>query len=163
MNLCLNCQQHTNNPKFCSKSCAAKHNNKVFPKRSTEPQNKCVICGKKCSRRKKSDKPKHCKSCSIQSRCVDYGNKTTKKDSVGSSSSYASKHRYEKIRQHGKRLATMFGWKTDCCEKCGYDKHTELCHVKPISSFSDDTLLSEINSRKNIAFLCPNCHWELDH
>lgn len=50
-----------------------------------------------------------------------------------------------------------------CCSKCGYDKHFEVCHIKPISSFSDDTLLSEINDISNIIALCPNCHWEFDN
>ena len=42
-------------------------------------------------------------------------------------------------------------------------KHVELCHIKPIASFKDSALLSEVNSKNNIVQLCPNCHWELDH
>ena len=49
------------------------------------------------------------------------------------------------------------------CEHCGYSKHVEVCHIKPISSFSDDSLVSEVNDRSNIKILCPNCHWEFDH
>ena len=49
------------------------------------------------------------------------------------------------------------------CSKCGYDKHVEICHIKSISSFSDETLLSTINHGSNIIALCPNCHWELDN
>ena len=49
------------------------------------------------------------------------------------------------------------------CEKCGYNKHVEVCHIKPISSFSNDTKVSDINDRSNILILCPNCHWEFDH
>lgn len=161
-NKCQTCDSRTNNPRFCSKSCAAKHNNKIFPKRSIEAQNKCTTCGKRCSRGKEFSNTQYCKSCSAQHRCIEYGNTTTKKDCIKSSSHYASKHRYEKIRQHGKRLADILGWRSSCCEKCGYAKHTELCHIKPIASFTDETLLSEINSRQNISFLCPNCHWELD-
>ena len=48
------------------------------------------------------------------------------------------------------------------CQFCGYDKHVELCHIKSIASFSENTLLQEINSEKNVLFLCPNCHWEFD-
>lgn len=32
---CLQCNKTTNNPKFCSKSCAAKFNNVKYPKRTT--------------------------------------------------------------------------------------------------------------------------------
>lgn len=163
MPLCLNCQINTNNPKFCSKSCAAKINNKISPKRKIEPQNKCLLCQKRCSRIQKSKKTQYCKDCSDKNRCVEYGKKITKKQSIKTSTSYASKHRYEKIRQHAKRLASILDWETTSCQKCGYNKHTELCHIKSIASFTEDTLLSEINSKENICFLCPNCHWELDN
>ena len=49
------------------------------------------------------------------------------------------------------------------CERCGYTKHVELCHVKAISSFPNNTKLYEINNRKNLIVLCRNCHWEFDH
>ena len=49
------------------------------------------------------------------------------------------------------------------CQICGYEKHVEICHIKPISSFSEETLLEKINAKDNIIGLCPNCHWELDH
>lgn len=39
---CLTCNQETNNPKFCSRSCAAKHNNKLHPKR--KPEGNCKLC-----------------------------------------------------------------------------------------------------------------------
>src|SRR5439155_15038422 len=48
------------------------------------------------------------------------------------------------------------------CIICGYDKHFEVCHKKPINSFSSNTLLSEVNSLDNLIALCPNHHWEFD-
>lgn len=36
MNICLNCGKHTNNNKFCSKSCAAIYNNKLRKPRTLE-------------------------------------------------------------------------------------------------------------------------------
>jgi hypothetical protein len=163
MNQCLNCTQNTKNPKFCSCSCAAKFNNKSKPKRKIESQNKCLDCGKRCSRRIGSRKYQLCKKCLSKQQCIEYG-KITKGNCVESCvSSYASKHKYEKIRQHAKRNAHIFKWEKNICEKCGYDKHTELCHIKSIASFSDNTLLEEINCKENIFFLCPNCHWELDN
>lgn len=48
------------------------------------------------------------------------------------------------------------------CQFCGYDKHVEVCHIKPIGAFSLDTLVSEVNAPDNILILCPNCHWEFD-
>ena len=46
---------------------------------------------------------------------------------------------------------------------CGYDNHIEVAHIKPISSFDDNTKLSEINHKNNIVALCPNHHWEFDN
>jgi hypothetical protein len=49
------------------------------------------------------------------------------------------------------------------CQKCGYSRYTELCHIKPISSFVDSSTIKEINDRNNIIVLCPTHHWEFDH
>ena len=49
------------------------------------------------------------------------------------------------------------------CKVCGYDAHIEVCHIKPIKDFSEDTSISIVNDIKNLVALCPNHHWELDH
>ena len=49
------------------------------------------------------------------------------------------------------------------CERCGYDKHTEIAHIRPISDFPVDTPLKVVHDRKNLMNLCPNCHWEFDN
>ena len=49
------------------------------------------------------------------------------------------------------------------CIICGYDKHIEIAHIKAVSEFSDDTLISEINDINNLVPLCPNHHWEFDN
>ncbi len=44
--LCANCQKETTNPKYCSKSCAAKISNKTHPKRKRSKEyNACIKCG----------------------------------------------------------------------------------------------------------------------
>lgn len=48
------------------------------------------------------------------------------------------------------------------CQYCGYDYHVELCHIKPLSSFDENTTLCEINDPSNILVLCPNHHYEFD-
>jgi 5-methylcytosine-specific restriction endonuclease McrA len=48
------------------------------------------------------------------------------------------------------------------CQACGYSKHVEVCHLKPLSSFDLDTE-SSFNDDSNLLLLCPNCHWELDN
>lgn len=49
------------------------------------------------------------------------------------------------------------------CQNCGYDKHVEICHIKPVSDFPGDTLITDINAKENLIGLCPNCHWEFDN
>lgn len=48
------------------------------------------------------------------------------------------------------------------CQFCGYDKHVEVCHIKPIHSFPESALISEVNHITNILVLCRNDHWEFD-
>lgn len=50
------------------------------------------------------------------------------------------------------------------CQKCSYSIHVELCHIKSISSFTDDSVkLIEINGEDNLLVLCKNHHWEFDN
>ena len=42
MNNCLFCNCKTENPKYCSRSCSAKHTNILYPKRKTKKT--CSIC-----------------------------------------------------------------------------------------------------------------------
>lgn len=49
------------------------------------------------------------------------------------------------------------------CAVCGYNKHVELCHIKPVSNFPLTAKFKEINCEENLIQLCPNCHWEFDH
>lgn len=49
------------------------------------------------------------------------------------------------------------------CAICGYTKHVEIAHIKAVSDFDDDALVSEINNPNNLIGLCPNHHWEYDN
>jgi hypothetical protein len=49
------------------------------------------------------------------------------------------------------------------CKNCGYDRHVEICHIRPINSFPEDTPVAVVNDLSNLVALCPNCHWEFDH
>ena len=162
-NICINCNLKTNNLKFCSSSCAATINNKITPKRKTENYNLCLDCGRKLSSRKSKRKNQLCFSCSNKTMTTKYGEKSMKEAIDESNNTRSSRHKYELIRAHAHRLSKYMNWKTNICIKCGWDKHTELCHIKPIHTFSLDCLLKQINSKENIIFLCPNCHWLMDN
>lgn len=48
------------------------------------------------------------------------------------------------------------------CAICGYNKHIEIAHIKGVSEFSNNDLVSQINDIDNLIALCPNHHWEFD-
>lgn len=48
------------------------------------------------------------------------------------------------------------------CYICSYSLYTEVAHIKPVSCFSEDCTLEEINHIDNLVRLCPNHHKELD-
>lgn len=69
-------------------------------------------------------------------------------------------NRYNQIRQQARRITKFRQQK---CEWCGYDKHVETCHVKPICDFDENEQICVVNANDNLLLLCPNCHWEHDN
>ena len=133
---------------FCSHTCAAKFSNTHREKIVT-----AII-----------NRPRHCNDCKAQvtmnlsgyyprlcSECLDNRNNKTKSQSG---------HRQIRGRARYKLIHSDI---PQICHICSYDKHVEACHIKPVSKFPNETLVSEINALTNLAYLCPNCHWELDH
>ena len=146
---CRHCGTETNNPNFCSRSCAAKTTNKI-PKRKKKI-NYCSSCGKETGFFRR----KFCEYCNPMNRdwnSITYGEATSKRK-------YQKNSRIRNLARKIYRQST----KPKFCIICGYDKHFEVCHVKPISSFPDTATISQINCLDNLISLCPNHHWELDH
>jgi hypothetical protein len=147
---CLHCNKETNNPKFCSSSCAARYNNSHFPKRRRQHYF-CKSCGAETGYRRS-----YCKSCD-----------PTKPKNFGivTIAEVRLRARYQAnawIRKLARRVYFSSD-KPRCCSVCGYSKHFEVCHVRPIQAFPENTPMSVVNSPENLIALCPNCHWELDH
>ena len=67
------------------------------------------------------------------------------------------------IGKNANRMAKKYGLKKECF-LCGHNNidDVELCHIKAVSNFPDDTIIAEINSKNNIVYLCINCHRALD-
>jgi hypothetical protein len=156
---CVNCNVNTKNPKFCSRSCAASYNNKLFPKRLLKK--KCI----KCDNLVKSYRHNQCEfhwNEYIENKPEIYKNRTLKeyfekdslKDLHPSSKSAHIRGLANSWFKHLKLLP---------CANCDYPLHVELCHIRAISDFDENSLLREVNSIENIIQLCPNCHWELDN
>jgi hypothetical protein len=157
---CLNCNKTLEGKwakKFCNKSCAATYNGKAHPKRSKERANwpKCRTCDNTVVAKYYV----YCREC-ITKRKHFHGIPADEQ-TIEHASRRGGANRYDIIRTHARRIyrKELEG----SCEKCGYDKHVELCHIKPISAFDKQTVTVEVNHRSNIMFLCPNCHWEFDH
>lgn len=148
MNTCLNCGVETTNLKYCSRSCAATINNKKSPKRK---------------------KTKTCKTCdskiiSLHTYCTFCNPFKNPKDITLEEAIYKKHHKssaYALVRSRARKIAKDNNM--NCCEVCGYSKHVEIAHIKSISSFDSNTLISVINDLSNLKALCPNCHWEFDN
>lgn len=141
---------------FCSQSCAATYNNKHFPKRCKTKVCKTVDCDTliDCSYT-------YCEECISEGKHLPGGiNLSDRTLGEYIKGRPKNSNRYRDIRRHAKKAIKE---RPQICNNCGYDKHIETCHIKDIKDFDLDTLISEINSKENLIFLCPNCHWEFDN
>lgn len=192
---CLNCKKKLTGyqKKFCSRSCAAKINNKT-PKRK-RTQRFCQKCNKDITyeyyweiRRKfclecrptvtqKQDLTKKriksstfCKTCNKRifyraSYCSKECNPNFKNWEKISLSDLQNKRKYQ-ISSRIRNLARAKYLKTDLpkhCINCGYNKIYHVCHKKAIKDFSQESTVGEINDLSNLIALCPNCHYEFDN
>lgn len=148
---CLNCGKKTTNPKFCSKSCAASYNNA----HRTKKDYFCQKCGAYLYTGWHASYKTLCDNCNPLK--IDWSTKT-----------YGEIKKRQKYQAHSRirdlaRDAYANSNKPKYCANCGYDKHYEICHIKPIQDHDEDTPISVINDTRNLIALCRNCHWELDH
>lgn len=149
MNNCAYCLAPTSNPKFCSRSCSAIFQNKEKPRRKRIPR--------------------YCRNCQIilaheerSTFCIDCRfSRANANKTIGE---LIGKRRYQKHSQIRNMAREFFMRVTEnlSCAVCGYDKHIEVCHIRPMYSFSEDSLVSEVNHIDNLLGLCPNHHWEFD-
>lgn len=139
---CLYCKIETVNPKFCSRSCAAKFNNSKYPKRSGKG---------------------FCKSCNIKisisrtycSNCWS-GNKTIALNRLnkwinGEWSGGTNKGLSNTVRNYLLKEANY------SCSSCGFNKNhpddnKTILEINHINGDGTD------HKRENLEVLCPNCH-----
>lgn len=143
---CVHCGIETINPKFCTRSCAVKHNNKI-PKRKRRAK-LCKTCGESNPEKFKQDSI-ICYTCKVQA--FKYNRQTRKA-----------------IKQ------LCVDYKGGKCIKCNYNKSLDALHFhhrdKTTKSFS---IASYLNAKRKISLneyltteldkcdlLCANCHYE---
>lgn len=137
---------------FCSRSCAAKFNNKNIKR--NKPSSKTIT------------KYSSCSTCNTS---LDYRLRRTKcnnclqPDYTLADIQYDKHHKSSTWALVRSRAKSIIQNRPQVCERCGYNKHVECCHIKSISSFSLESKLSEVNHPDNLILLCPNCHWEFDN
>lgn len=146
---CLFCSALTENDKFCSRSCSTSFTNKTNPRRKKTKQ-----CEAGCGTYILSSR-KYCRECGP---AAGVDNNVTIK-----SVTYTKGHKSSAFALIRSRARSVMREEPRICEVCGYSKHVEVAHIKSISSFSEDTLLSIVNDKSNLKLLCPNCHWEFDN
>jgi transposase-like protein len=152
---CLHCGKETTRPRFCSQSCVSTYSNLHDRERYAKRQINRII--------------RYCKYCGVQldgrrTTCIVCNHNIVEWDEV-KLSEIEGKAKYQ-IHAQVRRIARSNYRISDCpkfCINCGYSKHYEVCHIRPITDFPLDTTIGAINDLSNLVALCPNCHWEFDH
>jgi hypothetical protein len=136
--------------KYCSRACSVKARiGQRMPPRGAEW--KCTACGKNHSTRSGTNRRKLCNDClPIAKR--------------GERNSLLNRKKLNTVAQAVRAHArSVIKHRPRKCVACGYKKFVECCHIVPVSAFDDSDSIGVINLADNLAWLCPNCHWELDH
>jgi hypothetical protein len=153
--LFLKSQSEINKTKnhFCSRSCSATYNNKHHQKKIKTKQ---CNCGELIY-----SNLKYCPTCITDGKHLR-GEMFMKDRTLGEelSNGRTDANRYNNIRCNARKNMKEL---PKVCYNCSYDKHVEVCHKRAIKDFPNTALISEINSKDNLIYLCRNCHWEFDH
>lgn len=136
----------------CTKSTVSYH----IGKRTNKPKGngKCLIC--KCGG-KKSHNSVMCQSCRSEDKLRVQEERTLFDIALKGN----ARVKWSSLRELAKRKLTRLRAKK-CCAICGFDIVVDCCHIKPINSFSKNSLVKEVNSVENLIYLCPNHHKMLD-
>lgn len=161
---CDKCGLPTSNPKFCSRSCAASVTGSTHPKRAAyRVKRVCTLCTNSFVCSKEHTSTSYCKPCSDTRKHRKVSSELTIGYYInghavkGRHPSWVRVQIRELNRRSNSRLLKL------PCHSCGYGRHVELAHIRPISSFPKSALVREVNHPDNVIQLCPNCHWEFDH
>ncbi len=165
--VCENCKTEFDKPNwlikrsthhFCSRKCGCARANEIRWKNHIKLSDKykCNRCGK----------PRDCRSTgTICNNCRNQQSK--EKGMLLTVGELKQKHNKRHGRWYSAEIRSFArSWNPELvnfpCQKCGYSLHTEICHIKPITSFPDNATLGEVNNENNLLVLCPNDHWEFD-
>lgn len=77
--------------------------------------------------------------------------------------SYTSKPAFNKAMRMDARDRLLRTGIENECFICGETRQVDICHIKPISEFDDETLIEVVNGPENNIVLCPLHHRLLDN
>jgi hypothetical protein len=135
MTQCLTCEKQTDNPKFCSSSCAAKYNNKKHPKRAKEREAKRKECAN-CSAGILAPQ----KYCSVK--CQKDFQWKERKNLIEAGEYPVNKRYLLEVRGHQCEVCLTTEWQ-------GQPIPIEMDHI---DGNADN------NRIENVRLICPNCH-----
>jgi len=153
---CLRCGNETSNPKFCSRSCSATYNNKLYPKRTKEEKeiivkNTELITSKVCIK---------CKRELSLDMFYSGGNDFCCKDCLKI---------YRNTKRHSEKQKAV-DYKGGRCQICGYDRSLRALQFHHLDPSKKDFTLSHHshfifeNFKEEIdkcILICANCHAEI--
>jgi len=145
---CLNCKKETDNPKFCSRSCAAIYNNKKFPKRKSTIKNNsfCLWCGGKLNK----NATKYCsRSCKPEYEYYIWLNKW-KLGIIDGLQKFEPRPQWQ-LRRY---LWDKYNGKCSRCGWCESNPFNKIVHLE-IEHIDGDCYN---NREENLDLICPNCH-----
>lgn len=153
---CLECKILTNNPRFCSKSCSAKFNNRVKPKR--KPTKNCKSCGKIINATRR-----YC--------ALDCKNSFYKKRKENSLFRKKKSNNIAVVSWRNRQKVRAVEYKGGKCEICGYNKcfrSLQFHHINPkdklfgIGSSGCTRSWAKVkNELDKCILVCSNCHGEI--
>ena len=139
---------------FCSRSCAAKYNNRHYKKKKKVRSDVCPICGGK-----KWETTAMCRNCENDRRRKNKREKTLG-DFISSGDKYLT-HKCQSIRKDARIFMERESKQEKVCAYCKnheFDEILEVHHIKGILEFDMSAKLKDINSDDNLVWLCPNHH-----
>jgi hypothetical protein len=139
---------------FCNHSCSAKYNNTGVRRHGESSSKKCNKCG--ITKDIRSD---CCIECKKKLTLLLNNNKTLLDIMCKESASRAKWNILRRLARQTMELSDR-DYK---CEYCEFDVKLHVAHIKPISSFSLDTLVGVVNDLDNLKYMCPNHHVLFDH
>lgn len=147
-----------NKPLYCSRRCSnIKSNSRWDNYISKNERGVCEKCGNRRDVRNKSKLCQLCLNVERKTKVLEMTIGELKEKHKLKIGKWYSAEIRNHCRNHNVELTKL------PCQKCGYDKHVELCHIKPVNTFGDDITIREVNNPSNIIVLCPNHHWEFDN